>query len=92
MATVTSKGQTTIPKSIREHLRVKPGDEVEFVVEPDGGVRLIAKTLRLQDLHGMLPKPRRAITVEAMNEAIAEGAVRRFRRAQRGRGRTRGTR
>jgi AbrB family looped-hinge helix DNA binding protein len=35
---LTSKGQATIPKAIREHLRLKPGDRVKFFVHPDGGV------------------------------------------------------
>jgi AbrB family looped-hinge helix DNA binding protein len=83
MATITAKGQTTIPKPIREHLRVKAGDRVEFVVEPDGAVRLIAKTLRLADLHGMLPRPPHPVTVEAMNAAIEAGAARRFRALRR---------
>ena len=82
MSTITGKGQTTIPKPIREHLRVGPGDQIEFIVEPDGSVRVIAKTLRLSDLHGVLPRPQRAVSVEAMNEAVLAGAARRFRRAR----------
>jgi AbrB family looped-hinge helix DNA binding protein len=39
---VTTKGQVTIPKDIRDHLGIKPGSEVEFVAANDGGVRLVA--------------------------------------------------
>lgn len=42
-STITSKGQTTIPKAIREHLRLKPGDRVKFFVHPDGSVVLLPK-------------------------------------------------
>jgi AbrB family looped-hinge helix DNA binding protein len=35
---ITAKDQATIPKAIREHLRLKPGDRVKFFVHPDGGV------------------------------------------------------
>ncbi|SRR5216683_1130420 len=40
---ITVKGQATIPKAIREHLRLKPGDRVKFFVHPDGSVVLLPK-------------------------------------------------
>ena len=40
---ITSKGQATIPKAIREHLRLKPGDRVKFFVHPDGSVATLPK-------------------------------------------------
>lgn len=42
-STVTVKGQFTIPKAIREHLRLKPGDRVKFFIHPDGTVVLLPK-------------------------------------------------
>jgi len=42
-STITVKGQATIPKAIREHLRLKPGDRVKFFVHPDGSVVLLPK-------------------------------------------------
>ena len=43
MTTMTSKGQVTIPKRLRDHLRLKPGAEVEFEVITDGRVVILAK-------------------------------------------------
>lgn len=40
---ITVKGQATIPKAVREHLGLKPGDRVKFFVHPDGSVVLLPK-------------------------------------------------
>ncbi|MGO8731208.1 MAG: AbrB/MazE/SpoVT family DNA-binding domain-containing protein [Terriglobia bacterium] len=71
---ITVKGQATIPKAIREHLRLKPGDRVKFFVHPDGTVVLLPK-LPVSALRGMLTRPRRPVTLRRMREAIAEGAA-----------------
>lgn len=78
-ATVTSKGQITIPKEIREHLQVHPGDSVDFVVLEDGRVILKQATLEIQALEGILHRPgMRKITVGEMNQIIrSRGAGRR---------------
>ena len=74
-ATVTSKGQTTIPKMIREHLNLQPGDRINFLVE-DGRVVLRAKNRSLMDVAGMLRRPgRKALTTDDMNEAIATAVL-----------------
>ena len=73
-AAVTSKGQITIPKAIREHLHVKAGDRVKFFIHPDGTV-VILPTVPITALRGMLHWKGPAVTIEEMNEAIAEGAV-----------------
>lgn len=71
---LTVKGQMTIPKAIRDHLGVKPGDRVKFFVHPDGTVVLLPKR-PLKELRGMLKSRRsRPATIEEMNEGIAEGA------------------
>jgi antitoxin PrlF len=70
---ITSKGQATIPKAIREHLRLKPGDRVKFFVHPDGSVVLLPK-LPASALRGMLKARRRAVTIDEMREAAASGA------------------
>ena len=71
---ITVKGQMTIPKAIREHLGLKPGDRVKFFVHPDGTVVLLPKR-PLKALRGMLKSRRsRPATIEEMNEAVAEGA------------------
>jgi AbrB family looped-hinge helix DNA binding protein len=77
-STLTSKGQITLPKAIREHLRVSAGDAIDFVVGADGDVRVRAGDVDVSELKGLLRQPgRRAVSVEEMDFAI--------RRAQRGR-------
>ncbi|CAN5152284.1 AbrB/MazE/SpoVT family DNA-binding domain-containing protein [soil metagenome] len=79
-STITSKGQTTIPKSIREKLNLREGDRLEFLVEDDGRVVLIAATVPVQTLKGILPAPKRAITLEDMDSAVRATARRRLER------------
>jgi AbrB family looped-hinge helix DNA binding protein len=68
---VASKGQTTIPKKIREHLHLKPGDKVDFVIEDNGRVLLEPSTLDIKDLEGLLHRPgRKAVSIEEMKDAI----------------------
>jgi len=77
---ITVKGQATIPKAIREHLRLKPGDRVKFFVHPDGSVVLLPK-LSAAALRGIVRSRRRKpVTLAEMNEAIAAGATRAGRR------------
>ena len=72
VATLTSKGQLTLPKKIRELLRVEAGDSVDFVIGADGEIRLRAGDVDVQELRGMLHKPgRKPVTLEQMDEAIA---------------------
>jgi antitoxin PrlF len=71
---ITVKGQATIPKAIREHLRLRPGDRVKFFVHPDGSVVLLPK-LPASVLRGIVAGRRRPVTPEQMNEAVAEGAA-----------------
>jgi antitoxin PrlF len=70
---ITSKGQATIPKAIREHLGLKPGDRIKFFVHPDGSVALLPK-IRASALRGMIKPRRRLVTVEEMDVAAASGA------------------
>lgn len=77
VATLTSKGQTTIPKEIRDLLGLVPGDKLDFVVESDGRVVLRPATLDVRELRGMLRRKRKkAVSLEQMDRAIAEGAMR----------------
>ena len=78
---LTSKGQMTVPKAIREHLRLKPGDRVRFFLHPDGTVVLLPK-LPITALKGILKTDRHA-TVAEMNEGIAAGATDRHRQRRR---------
>jgi AbrB family looped-hinge helix DNA binding protein len=77
VATLTSKGQTTIPKEIRDRLGLEPGDKLDFVVEADGRVVLRPATRDVRELRGMLRrKGRKPVSLEEMDRAIAEGALR----------------
>lgn len=69
-ATVTSKGQITLPKSVRERLSLQSGDRVEFV-ETGAGFMMLPATRELTDIKGMLAKPKRPVSIEQMNRAIA---------------------
>jgi len=69
-ATITSKGQVTIPASVRRQLGVKPGDRVEFVEMGNGVYQLVAASRDIRALKGRVPKPAKAVTVEEMNETI----------------------
>ncbi|HXU50355.1 MAG TPA: type II toxin-antitoxin system PrlF family antitoxin [Candidatus Binatia bacterium] len=72
---ITVKGQATIPKAIREHLRLKPGDRVKFFVHPDGSVVLLPK-LSASALRGIVKRRRRTpVTIAEMTAAAAEGAA-----------------
>jgi AbrB family looped-hinge helix DNA binding protein len=53
MSTVTSKGQTTVPKAVRRHLGLGPRQKIIFLVEPDG-VKIKAAGSRISDLAGIL--------------------------------------
>jgi AbrB family looped-hinge helix DNA binding protein len=74
---ITSKGQATIPKAIREHLHLKPGDRVKFFLHPNGTVFLLPK-IPVSALRGIVKSSRRA-TLEEMDEAIAAGITERYR-------------
>ena len=70
-ATLTSKGQITIPAKVREALRVDAGDRVEFVEVAPGRYEFIAATQSVIVLKGMFGKPRKSLSIDAMNSAIA---------------------
>jgi antitoxin PrlF len=73
-STVTSKGQITIPKQIRDRLRLEPGHRVEFQVDRQGHVILHAKNVDIRELKGIIRSKRKTpVSIEEMNEAIARG-------------------
>lgn len=67
-ATVTSKGQITIPAPVRAALGLEPGSRVEA---GKGQYLIVAATDEVQSLKGMLRRPRSAVSIEQMNEVIA---------------------
>jgi antitoxin PrlF len=70
-ATVTSKGQITIPANVRQALQVGTGDRVEFVEVDPGRFEVIAATRSVKELKGMFGKPRKSVSIDDMNKAIA---------------------
>ena len=70
-ATVTSKGQITLPKEVRDALGVTAGDRVEFFAEEKGAYRVVAATRDVRHLKGLVAKPTKPVSVEAMNRAVA---------------------
>ncbi len=71
-ATMTSKGQITIPSAVRAALGVDSGDRLEFVQVQPGRFEIIAATHSITALKGMIRKPSKPVSVEAMNAAIAD--------------------
>ena len=70
-ATLTSKGQITIPAQVRHALKVKAGDRVEFLEVAPGRYEFFAATREVTELKGMFGQPEKAVSIEAMNTAIA---------------------
>jgi antitoxin PrlF len=67
-STLTSKGQTTIPKSIRERLGMKVGDRMTFTLMPDGVVLMRVKNKRVADVAGRLHKKgRKPLPIEQLS-------------------------
>ena len=75
-STMTTKGQLTIPKDVRERLNLSAGTRF-YVTERNGQVVAVPKNKRLADLAGMLgpPPSGRSLTVEEMNEGIMDAAA-----------------
>lgn len=80
---VTNKGQLTIPKEIRERLGLSKGGNVSLTLEDDSRVVMSPKRVKLSDLAGILGKPPRSLTLEEMDDVIAQAAIERYRRATR---------
>jgi antitoxin PrlF len=69
------KGQTTIPKAIRDHLHLEPGDRIKFFMHPDGSVVILPK-ITTSVLKGIVPSiRRRRVSLEDMDAAVVKGAV-----------------
>ena len=77
-STLSSKGQATIPKIVRERLQIKPGDRFKFFFHPDGVI--ILPKIPTRRLKGSVPKLARPVSLKEIDNAIAAGATERFRR------------
>ena len=73
LATLTSKGQVTVPKEIRDSLRLHTGDKVEFIITETKEALLRPVTKKVDDVFGKLHKPgRKPISVEEMDSVIRQ--------------------
>ena len=75
LATITSKGQITLPKPIRDKLRLHAGDKVDFFLRDDGHVEMVPKKSSMKELKGILPPPQHNITLADMEDAISQGSI-----------------
>jgi len=71
VATLSSKGQITIPKTIRNRYHLKPGDKIDFLEDENGVVTLWPVTQDIINLKGMIAKPAQPVSIEEMNQAIS---------------------
>ena len=73
LATITTKGQVTIPKSVRDSLMLSTGDKIEFIVTNKREALIRPKSKKVDEVFGILHKPgRKAVSVEEMDEKIRQ--------------------
>jgi len=84
MTTLTAKGQMTLPKFMRDELKLRPGDRLLCILDR-GRIIIRPKTGSVKDLQHILPPPKKTVTLEEMDRAIAHMAVRRAGRGRAGR-------
>lgn len=81
IATLTSKGQITLPQAVREALGLQTGDKVDFVPQADGGFRVLALRRDVRELKGMFAgRATRAVSIDDMAVAIEAEVASRQRR------------
>jgi AbrB family looped-hinge helix DNA binding protein len=76
IATVTSKGQVTVPAEARRRLGITAGTQLEFIVTEDGRLEIIPRVGSLRNLKGMLARPGRALSIEEMDATLGDRAHR----------------
>ena len=81
MATMTSKGQITIPVEVRRKLRLKAGSKVDFVENAAGELVLRPRTGDIRELYGIVKYDGPPLSIEEINEAIGDAAAESFRRS-----------
>ena len=75
IAKITSKGQITIPREIRELLGLQAGDSISFVTDEEGHVTFMRASKSVTSLKGIVPKPEKPVSLEEMKATIrARGA------------------
>jgi AbrB family looped-hinge helix DNA binding protein len=85
-STITSKGQVTIPRAVRQRLNWRAGDRLDFTVDASGRVIVELAAGDVRELRGLLHRPgRKPVSVEEMNEAIRRHAAGDYTRPEGGR-------
>lgn len=74
-ATLTSKGQLTLPREVRAALGVSTGDRLDFVRLEDGAYAIVAATGSVRSLKGVVAPPPGPVSLEDIEAAIAAGAI-----------------
>lgn len=69
---ITSKGQTTIPKHIRDRIGLRAGDHVYFFINGDGDIVIRPRSGSAKSLYGMLKRPEKSLSIEEMDEAVGK--------------------
>ncbi|MDX2219369.1 MAG: AbrB/MazE/SpoVT family DNA-binding domain-containing protein [Burkholderiales bacterium] len=78
-ATLTSKGQITLPKQVRDQLGLSSGDRVDFVLGANGAYTLVPVKRSVSALKGIIKRPGKAVSLAAMDAAIRQRAARKIR-------------
>lgn len=73
-ATITSKGQVTLPREVRASLGVVAGDRLDFIRMDDGNYAIVPASSSIRSLKGVLHAPAQPVSLEEMNAAIIAGA------------------
>ena len=74
IATLTAKGQVTLPKVFRDKMNLQAGDKLNFVMLDNGVMQVIPLKQPVTKLRGMISAPEKSVTIEEMNQAIAQRA------------------
>ena len=75
VATISSKGQLTIPRAIRDSLRLRTGDKVDFVLSDAGRLELVPHRSSVTALRGMVRHSGPALSLADMERAIGKGGT-----------------
>jgi AbrB family looped-hinge helix DNA binding protein len=74
-ATITTKGQVTLPREVRVQLGVSAGDRLDFIRLDDGNYAIVPAVRSVRSLRGVIPGRAEPVTLEEMDAAIAKGAA-----------------
>lgn len=74
-ATITSKGQITIPQQVRSDMGLAAGDRVDFIRMEDGHYAVVPASHSIKSLKGIIPRPDRPVSLADMQAAIEAGAT-----------------